>query len=191
VRHSHILSRNTPPMTRKCIPLYKPVINGNITFWERRRSSTLITSLCSSYRHKGSCRMTTIRSGPPTCSSSISTSSIRHGAQIMSLTASVDLPWLHSPLVLHSCGHEASEWPQLYQQDPDFATTYQLLGIGMNVTDFHIQDEMLCHLGHLCVPASEHAKMIWEAHYSRMARTFWHGENCVILQKHFYWPKLQ
>jgi hypothetical protein len=26
--------------------------------------------------------------------------------------------------VLHSCGHEASHWPQLYQRDPDFATTY-------------------------------------------------------------------
>jgi hypothetical protein len=98
VRHSQILSGNTPPMTRKCIPLYKPVVNGNITFWERRRSYTLITSLCSSYRHRGNCRMTTIRSGPPTCNSSISTSSIRHVSQIVSLTASVDLLWLHSPL---------------------------------------------------------------------------------------------
>jgi hypothetical protein len=55
---------------------------------------------------------------------------------------------------LHSCGHEASEWPQLYQQDPDFATTYQLFGAGSNVTDFHIQYELLCHLVHLYVPAS-------------------------------------
>jgi hypothetical protein len=84
-------------MTRKCIPLYKHVVNGNIAFWERIQSSTLITSLYSSYRQGGSCRMTTIRSGPPTCSSSISTSSIRQGTQIMSVTASVHLPWLHSP----------------------------------------------------------------------------------------------
>jgi hypothetical protein len=98
VRHSQILSENTPPMTWKCIPLYKPVINGNITFWERRRSSTLNTSLCSSYKHRGSCRMTAIRSGTPTCNSSISTSSIRQGEKIMSLTSLVDLSWLHSPL---------------------------------------------------------------------------------------------
>ena len=26
--------------------------------------------------------------------------------------------------VLHSCEHEASKWPQLYQQDLNFATTY-------------------------------------------------------------------
>jgi hypothetical protein len=97
VRHSQIMSGNTQPMTRKCIPLYKPVSNGNITFWERRQSSTLIASPCSSYRHMGNYRTTTIRSGPPICSSSISTSSIRQGAQIVLLTASVDLPWLHSP----------------------------------------------------------------------------------------------
>jgi len=36
MRYSLILSGNTPPMIRKCIPLYKPVINGNITFRERR-----------------------------------------------------------------------------------------------------------------------------------------------------------
>jgi hypothetical protein len=92
--------------------------------------------------------------------------------------------------VLHSCGHEASEWPQLYQQDPDFTTTYQLLGTGVNVTDFHIQDRLLCHLGHLCVPTSERAKMIWEAHYSRMAGHFGMEKTVVILQKHFYWPKI-
>jgi hypothetical protein len=98
VRHSPILSINTPTMTRKCIPLYKHVVNGNITFWEKRRSYTLITSLCSSYIYMGNCKMTTIKSGPPTCSSSILTSSIRQVSQIMSLTSSVHLLWLHSPL---------------------------------------------------------------------------------------------
>jgi hypothetical protein len=85
-------------MKRKCIPLYKPVVNGNIIFWEKIRSYTLITSLYSSYRHKGNCKTTAIRSGPPTCNSSISTSSIRHVSPIVSMTASVDLLWFHSPL---------------------------------------------------------------------------------------------
>jgi hypothetical protein len=30
--------------------------------------------------------------------------------------------------ILHSYEHETSEWPQLYQYDPKFTTTYQLLG---------------------------------------------------------------
>jgi hypothetical protein len=57
--------------------------------------------------------------------------------------------------VLHSYGHEASKWPQLYQQDSYFAITYQLLGIGETVIDFHIQDKILCHLGHLYTPTRE------------------------------------
>jgi hypothetical protein len=93
--------------------------------------------------------------------------------------------------VLHSCGHEAFDWPQIYQQDLDFATTYQLLGTGTTITDFHIQDELLCHMGHLCVPTSECAKMIWEAHYSRVAGHFGVVKMVVVLQKHFYWPKIQ
>jgi hypothetical protein len=93
-------------------------------------------------------------------------------------------------MVLHSCGHEASEWPQLYKSDPDFTTTYQMLGTGMTVTEFHLQDGLLCHLGHLCVPSSEHAKMIWEAHYSRMAGHFGMENTMEVLQNHFYWPKL-
>jgi hypothetical protein len=94
-------------------------------------------------------------------------------------------------IVLHSCRHEASEWPQLYQQYLDFTTTYDLLGTGMNVTDFHIQDRLLCHLVHLCVPSSERAKMIWEAHNSRMAGHFGMEKTVAILQKHFYWKKLR
>jgi hypothetical protein len=98
VRHSQILSGNTPPMKMKSIPLYNIVVNGNITFSERKQSSTLITSLCSSYKHMGNCKMVAIRSGPSTYKSSISTSSIIHGYQIMLLIASIDLPWLHSAL---------------------------------------------------------------------------------------------
>jgi hypothetical protein len=92
--------------------------------------------------------------------------------------------------VLHSHGHEASEWPQIYQQYLDFATTYQLLGTGTIVTDFHIQDRLLCHLGHLCVPTRERAKLIWEAHYTRVAGHFGVEKTVVVIQKHFYWPNI-
>jgi hypothetical protein len=93
--------------------------------------------------------------------------------------------------MIHSCGHEAYEWPQLYQQDLDFATIYQLLGIGENVIDFHIQDGLLFHLGHLCVLARKCAKIILEAHYSWMAGYFGVEKIVFVIQKHFYWPKLR
>jgi hypothetical protein len=94
-------------------------------------------------------------------------------------------------IVLHSCGHEASEWPQLYHPDPDFATTYQLLGTCAPINYFHIQEKILCHLGHLCVTTREFSNMIWEAHYSWVAGHFGVEKIVVILQKHFCWPKLR
>ena len=33
---------------------------------------------------------------------------------------------------------------------------------GNQVQKFHLQDVLLCHMGHLCVPSSERAKMIWK-----------------------------
>jgi hypothetical protein len=75
-------------------------------------------------------------------------------------------------MVLHSYGYEASKWPRLYKRDPDFTTKYQMLGIGVIVTEFHTEDKLLCHLGHLYVPSSEHVKLIWEVHYSRMEGHF-------------------
>jgi hypothetical protein len=74
--------------------------------------------------------------------------------------------------VLDSCGHETYGWPQLYDTNPDFATTYQMLGANAIVDNFHLQDGLLCCLGHICVPSSKRAKMIWEAHYSRVAGHF-------------------
>jgi hypothetical protein len=80
-------------------------------------------------------------------------------------------------MVLDSCGHETSGWPHLYETDPDFSTTYQMLGANSVVANFHLQDGLLCHLGHLCVPSSECVKLIWEAHYSSGGRTLWHRKD--------------
>jgi len=105
------------------------------------------------------------------------------------------IDFINQPLVaalttmLHSYGHEAFEWPQLYQRDPDIATTYHLLGTCVNAIDFHIQDGLLCHLDHLCVPSSDHAKLIWETHYSRIAWHFGMEKIMVVLQKHFIGQK--
>jgi hypothetical protein len=72
-------------------------------------------------------------------------------------------------MVLDSCSHETYGWPHLYEIDPDLSTTYQMLGANSVDTNFDLKDGFLCHLGHLCVPSSERAKMIWEAHYSQVA----------------------
>jgi hypothetical protein len=71
--------------------------------------------------------------------------------------------------VLNCCGHETSDWPLLYKTDLEFGHTYNTLLEGKKVPNFHLQDALLCHPGHLCVPSSERVKMFWEAHYSWFA----------------------
>jgi len=93
--------------------------------------------------------------------------------------------------VLDSCGHETSGWPQLYETNPDFATTYQMLCANAVVDNFHLQDGLLCRLGHICVPSSEQVKLILEYHYSRVVRHSSVEKTVAMLQKHFYWSKLR
>ena len=93
--------------------------------------------------------------------------------------------------VLNSYGHETFGWSQLYASDPYFSTTYQAVSVGTPVTNFHLQDGLLCHLGHLCVPSSECAKLIWEAYYSQVAGHFGVDKTMALLQKYIYLPKLR
>jgi hypothetical protein len=48
------------------------------------------------------------------------------------------LPVATLTMVLDSCGHEKSGWPQLYETDPNFTTTYQMLGENIVVDTFHL-----------------------------------------------------
>jgi len=93
--------------------------------------------------------------------------------------------------VLEFCGNETSEWPQLYRSNPKFGSTYRTLLERNQVPNFHLKDALLYHLGHICVPSSKRAKMIWEAHNSRVARHFEVEKTVAVLQKYFYWSKLR
>jgi hypothetical protein len=93
--------------------------------------------------------------------------------------------------MLDSYGHETYGWSQLHVNDPNFPPTYQVVSKGTLVANFHLQDGLLCHLGHLYVPSSEHVKLIWEAHYSWVAGNFGMDKTMAVLQKYFFWPKFQ
>jgi hypothetical protein len=61
----------------------------------------------------------------------------------------IRLPVAAVTTVLNSCDHKTSGWPQLYKRDPNFIAAYQMLGTNTTVTNFHLQDKLLCHLFHL------------------------------------------
>jgi hypothetical protein len=60
------------------------------------------------------------------------------------------------------------------------------LGANAVVTNFHIQDGLLCRVGHIYIPSSEKVKMILEAHYSWVEIHFSIEMAMAMLQKHFY-----
>ena len=66
-----------------------------------------------------------------------------------------------------------------------------MLGANVVVDNFHLQDGLLCRLGHIYVPSSERAKMIWEAHYSRVAGHFGVEKTVAMLHRYLYWPRLR
>jgi hypothetical protein len=72
-----------------------------------------------------------------------------------------------------------------------FATTYQMLGANAIVANFHLQDRLLWRLGHICIQSREKAKLIWKAYYSQVTGHFGIEKIVAMLQKHFYWLKLQ
>jgi hypothetical protein len=90
--------------------------------------------------------MTAIRSGPNTYFSSTSTSSIKHVVPTESLSVYflIQPPVVALTTVLEYCSHETYGWPNLYEIDPNFATTYQMLGAKSVVSNFHLQDGLLC-----------------------------------------------
>jgi hypothetical protein len=55
-----------------------------------------------------------------------------------------------------------------------------MLGENLVVANFHIQEGLLFHVGHLYVPLSEKEKIIWESHYNQVERPF-RIENIVIV----------
>jgi hypothetical protein len=107
----------------------------------------------------------------------------------MSLTALVSLLFAALTTILQSCGHEAFECPQLYQRDPDFATTYQSWVHERMPPIFHIQDGLLCHLGPPLCSHKEACKDDLGGSLQSDGKTFWHGENNGCSTKTFLLAK--
>jgi hypothetical protein len=65
-------------------------------------------------------------------------------------------------IIPNAYAHETSRWPQLYYNDHKFVVTCQTLGRCKNVPYFHLQDKVLCYVGHICVPSRKYENIIWE-----------------------------
>ena len=68
----------------------------------------------------------------------------------------------------------------MYDINPDFSISYQTLQAGRLFLKFYLQDELLCHLGHLRVSLSKSEKLVRDGHYNQVANHY-SVENTVIV----------
>jgi hypothetical protein len=99
------------------------------------------------------------------------------------ISASVILK--HSPIM-----HES--YVEQYALDTDFKEVYETLCHSNHVEelDYHVHNNLLYHLGKLCIPQGERINIIREAHSSLIVGHFGVGKTVANLQRYCYWPKM-
>jgi hypothetical protein len=86
--------------------------------------------------------------------------------------------------------HES--YVEQYALDADFKDVYETLCHSNHVEelDYHLHNNLLYHLGKLCIPQGERINIIREAHSSLIAGHFGVGKTVANLQRFCYWPKM-
>lgn len=79
-----------------------------------------------------------------------------------------------------------------YTQDADFQQVYSNLSQGHQVEelDYHVHDNLLYHLGKICVPQGKRVNITRETHTSLIVRHFGVSKTVANLQRSFYWPHI-
>ena len=79
-----------------------------------------------------------------------------------------------------------------YASDNDFQDVYASLSQGNQVEelDYHLHDNLLYHLGKLCIPKGERVNIIREAHTSLITGYFDVSKTVAHLQRYCYWPHM-
>ena len=79
-----------------------------------------------------------------------------------------------------------------YAQDVDFKDVYATLIHGKQVEelDYYVKDQLLYHLGKLCIPQTERVNIIREAHTSLISGHFGVSKTVAQLQRFCYWPRM-
>ena len=79
-----------------------------------------------------------------------------------------------------------------YALDIDSQDVYATLSQGNQVEelDYHMHDNLLYHIGKLCIPWGERVNIIREAHTSLIAGLFGVSKTVAHLQRYCYWPHM-
>lgn len=101
-------------------------------------------------------------------------------------------PVLNSSIILkHICVlHES--YIEKYAYNNKFQDVYASLRQGKKIEelDFHVHNNLLYHLGKLCIPQGERKNIIKEVHTSLIVGNFGVGNTMANLERYFYFPHI-
>jgi hypothetical protein len=90
----------------------------------------------------------------------------------------------YNPLSHESCVEQ-------YTRVHDFKYVYMKHLIhGNQQLYYHVHENLLYHLGKLCIPKDERVNVIREAHTSLISGHFGVGKTVAQLWRYFYWPRM-
>jgi len=101
-------------------------------------------------------------------------------------------PIINASTILKHSSVLHESYIEQYAQDVDFKDVYATLSHGKQVEelDYHVKDQLLYHLGKLCIPQTERINIIREAHTSLISGRFGVSKIVAQLQRFCYWPRI-
>ena len=77
-----------------------------------------------------------------------------------------------------------------YNKDDYFKELYDSLIHDNQHSYYYMHDNLLYHLGKLCIPRDERVSVIREAHTSLISGHFWVGNIIAKIKRYCYWPHM-
>jgi hypothetical protein len=101
-------------------------------------------------------------------------------------------PIISASVILKQSPIMHESYVEQYALDTDFKEVYETLCHSNHVEelDYHVHNNLLYHLGKLCIPQGERINIIREAHSSLIAGHFGVGKTVANLQRYCYWPRM-
>jgi hypothetical protein len=101
-------------------------------------------------------------------------------------------PIFSTSIIIEHNSTMRESYVEQYALDVDFKEVYATLCHSNQVQelDYHVHDNILYHLGNLCIPQGERVNILRKAHSSLIVGHFGVGKTMANLQRYFYWPKM-
>ena len=100
-------------------------------------------------------------------------------------------PPTNASIILQNSSLTHEIYIEQYAEAKNFKKVYASLTHSKHEENYFVHDQLLYHLGKLCIPEKERVHVIQEAHSSLIAGHFGVSKTLSVLQNHCYWPQMQ